>query len=165
MLKRGWTVPDFELPFQDSDGPIMWEGRAHQARVPVGSQSTSQTYVDLPIPQCGFYYWQGLAPEYRDTNFNVSIHDVLAVGAARPYASRTRKAVFRGSCNNQPRDEAAALSRQRPDVLDLRCSGGVRLANLSNWAVTVNFLGAWVVADGRAMSACWGSFSLCVGGE
>jgi len=162
MLNRGWSVPDFELLFQDSDGTDFDASAAHFSRAPVGSQSSRASSIDVPIPQCGFYYWRE-AVEHdgdRELLYNETIHAIFAANELHPYSSRKQKAVFRGHCNSAARVAAAAVSRSRPDILDVTCFSNnevlapytdttppfenytfTPLANFSKFAIVVNLPG------------------------
>ena len=163
MMRRGWAVPDFDMLFGENDGPQFPEVLSHKVRAPVGGMCTAPSHLDIPIPHMGFYKWWELAPEMKGLTWNASIHAVFNAAAARPYGSRIKKAVFRGSCNNGVRENAALLTPTRPDILDIQCSdakvrNSIPLLNMSNYAVVVNFPGngysgrtPWLLGMGSPM--------------
>ena len=161
MVSRGWAnVPDGDLLFDVMDAPRFLRESAEELTVPVGSLSADAEHVDYPIPDMGFFQWRELSNEEwtKRASYNESIHACLAAGAATPYASRTRSTIFRGSCNSRPREVAVEESRARPDILDIKCTGGMPLLNLSHYAVVANFEGngysartKWLLALGSPL--------------
>ena len=166
MLARGWPAPDTDFLFDVMDAPRFGGADAHKVRAPVGSLSADHNHIDYPLPDMGFYQWRELSAEFRTTPYSESIHTCLTVGEAKPYRERIRRVIFRGTCNSIPREQAVALTPTRPDILDMKCVGGLSLTNISEYAIAANFEGngysartKWLLALGSPVLYLLGGYN------
>ena len=137
---RGIALPDVDVVYNVHDAPVFQTSIPLPA--PTHAMSTSPIHADVPIPDMSFREWpqeNGMGAE-QSMNYSELIAHVLAAGdpAVRPYAGRTRRAVFRGSVNEAyaERHAAALVAAAHPELLDF-AGAPLSLAEHAQYAVVL----------------------------
>ena len=153
LLSRGWELPNVNILFDVADRPRLRLEHWSQAPAPVGSMSSNPSFLEVAIPDMAFWVWPELGRHDAKGVWRPSLdpygwvlNQTLVAADNIPYASRLKRAVFRGSCNIPLRKRLVALTPSHPTTLDFACTDNstdrMPWLDSAKYAVTVNAMGA-----------------------